>query len=69
MKSNSFGKHGDITGRKFGKLTLKFTTSGGSRHIYWVCECECGKFTAQRSSDLIYGRVHSCGCLKGRRRK
>lgn len=50
----------DLSGRKFGKLTVL------TRHpkYKWHCLCECGNETIVRSGDLISGATKSCGCLK-----
>ena len=54
----------DLTGLKFGKLTVmnktKEKTSNGC--VKWLCKCECGNFRIVPSSDLIRGRVFHCGC-------
>lgn len=52
----------DITGKKFGKLTvLNFDYN---KHK-WKCKCDCGKITYAESSRLRSGRRKSCGCIKG----
>ena len=32
------------------------------QHIYWVCECKCGKTKEVKSSNLINHTSNSCGC-------
>ena len=54
----------DLTGQKFGKLTvinrvLPNHFNGGVR---WKCKCECSKKYIGYSSHLISGNVKSCGC-------
>lgn len=56
----------DLTGQKFGKLTVlekdnSRKTNSGS---YWLCKCECGKEKSVKSSSLRRGEIQSCGCLK-----
>jgi hypothetical protein len=29
----------------------------------WSCKCDCGNETISRCSDLISGKIKSCGCL------
>lgn len=55
--------HKDLTGQKFGKLTV--VSSAGSRggHVYWNCRCECGNGKVARGSHLQSGNIRSCGCL------
>lgn len=52
----------DITGRKFGKLTvLEFSKHEGKRY-FWRCRCDCGKELDVEKSNL-FGGQQSCGCL------
>lgn len=53
----------DLSGQKFGKLTV--LSSAGSRggHIYWNCQCDCGNDKVARGSHLRSGNVRSCGCI------
>ena len=54
----------DLTGQKFGHLTvLKWlgTINGNSK--YWV-KCDCGKEYEIYASNLIQGNTTSCGCVK-----
>ena len=62
------GKIKDITGNKYGKLTV--ISSVGSRHkkIYWLCQCECGNKTEVSGVSLRNNNTKSCGCLKHTRR-
>ena len=54
----------DLTGQKFGKLTVIGLKDTESRKTYWYCECECGNIKAVRSDSLLCGAIKSCGCLK-----
>jgi hypothetical protein len=49
----------DITGQKFGRLTVLRHIAGKD----WLCLCECGKEKMVRNSNLKSGGVRSCGCL------
>ena len=54
----------DLTGKKFGKLTVickEYTDK--NRNIYWKCKCECGNTAIVRGSALKNGNTKSCGCL------
>ena len=56
----------DLTGNKYGKLTVLYRdaerkTNSGS---YWVCQCDCGKIKSVKSSSLRNGEIQSCGCLR-----
>lgn len=55
----------DLTGQKFGKLTVlkladERTNAGGAK---WVCKCECGNFKEVSGKALQCGDTMSCGCL------
>lgn len=54
----------DLTGQRFGKLTVLHRVEPKSYPIYWVCQCDCGKIKNIRSSSLTQGLTKSCGCLK-----
>ncbi len=59
----------DLTGKKFGRLTVLYKdqeriTKSGS---YWVCQCECGNIKSIKSSSLRRGEIQSCGCLQKER--
>ena len=56
----------DLTGNKYGRLTVLYKdnnrkTNNGS---YWVCQCECGKIKSIKSSSLRRGEIVSCGCYR-----
>lgn len=56
----------DLTGQKFGRLTVLYKdtnrkTNSGS---YWICQCECGKIKSIKSSSLRRGEILSCGCYR-----
>ena len=55
----------DLTGQKFGKLTvIERTTNGKSGEARWICSCECGKTTISTGKNLVRGQSKSCGCRK-----
>lgn len=50
----------DITGRRFGKLTvIRFQYGKGG----WLCKCDCGKERWFNAYELTAGNNSSCGCL------
>ena len=54
----------DLTGQRFGKLTvLKYAGSNRSRS-QWLCECDCGNKTIVNQMELSRGDTLSCGCLR-----
>ena len=58
----------DLTGQRFGKLTvIKFSKdvqSGNRKRKYWLCQCDCGNLKEVRTDGLTRGTTKSCGCLK-----
>ncbi len=53
----------DLTGRKFGKLTvLKRDESARPGRSKWVCECDCGNMVSVYRNHLVSGQTVSCGC-------
>lgn len=52
-------------GDEFGKWTaIRQITRDKYKDCGWVCQCECGTVRVVRYYDLIYGKSHSCGCVK-----
>src|SRR5215467_5489082 len=53
----------DITGQRFGRLTIIAFSHTADRRHYWLCLCDCGKEHLTRGDALTEGRTKSCGCL------
>ena len=62
MKDKSKGH--DLTGQKFGLLTVIGLAETDTRKTYWVCKCDCGNMKTVRSDSLLCGAIKSCGCIK-----
>lgn len=62
MKDKS--KIKDLTGQKYGLLTVIGLKDTDTRKTYWICQCECGNVKEVRSDSLLCGTIKSCGCLK-----
>lgn len=54
----------DLTGQRFGRLTVIGIKPTETRKTYWICQCDCGNLKTVRSDSLQCGAVRSCGCLK-----
>ena len=55
----------DLTGRKFGMLTVKGVSKiRKSNSLCWDCTCDCGKDTVVVTNYLNSGHTRSCGCLR-----
>ena len=52
----------DITGEKFGKLTVLKRVGKDGSFATWLCVCDCGRETIVRSRSLWSGNTKSCGC-------
>ena len=44
------------------KLPMTYGREKGKLRTFWQCQCDCGKITAIRPSELKYFRAKSCGC-------
>ena len=60
----------DLTGQRFGALTVLGRAKCEEGHGAWLCRCDCGNEKVVRTYDLRHGRVKSCGCMRytGRKR-
>ena len=54
----------DLTGQRFGKLTVIERAESIGRCTMWLCKCDCGNTKPVRSTYLKSGKTKSCGCLK-----
>lgn len=59
----------DLTGRKYGKLTVIKKTGKKVKHddhLIWLCKCDCGNYKEVNAGSLTSGLTLSCGCLKSK---
>lgn len=55
----------DLTGQRFGRLTvIERAENGSDGAARWVCRCDCGKGVTVYSGNLRKGMTVSCGCFK-----
>ena len=55
----------DITGQKFGMLTvIRRVENDRYNQTCWECKCDCGNKTIVKGMHLKSGRTKSCGCSK-----
>lgn len=57
----------DLTGRRFGRLTILRRGGSYRSEPKWVCACDCGNELEVRSGALRRGNTESCGCLNADR--
>ena len=55
-------KRQDLSGQRFGKLTVLEFAFTRKKHSYWNCICDCGNETIIEASSLKSGKSTSCGC-------
>ena len=64
------GKLVDMTGKKFGRLTVieicEERSHGGAAR--WHCKCGCGTVCIVNGANLRNGNSKSCGCRRSFRR-
>lgn len=54
----------DLTGQRFGMLTVLHRSEQPRPCVYWVCRCDCGNTIEVSGSNLKRGHVISCGCRR-----
>ncbi len=56
------GKRAEITGERFGALTVLSYAGWEKKHALWRCRCDCGNISTVRLNNLRNGHTQSCGC-------
>ena len=56
----------DLTGKRFGKLTVikRSYPNGKNWRARWLCKCDCGNEIILPSDNILNAHTRSCGCLK-----
>ena len=63
-------KKKDLTGSKFGKITVLSEAESETKSTYWHCRCDCGKNIKLSTRKLKSNKIIDCGfCGKTRRDK
>ena len=59
-------QYSDLTGRRFGRLTVldRATAISSRTKLRWLCLCDCGDMTIVEAGSLSGGMTASCGCAK-----
>ena len=52
----------DLTGQRFGRLTVIEKSDKKGDNVFWICRCDCGNIKTINGSSLRSGRTKSCGC-------
>lgn len=61
------GPREDLTGQRFGRLTVIAYCDG--LRPSWVCECDCGEKSIVRTDGLKDNSIKSCGCLNAENKR
>lgn len=62
-RCSCMGNRIDMTGQRFGRLTVVLFVRGDGTHSYWSVKCDCGNDRVVARNSLQSGRTKSCGCL------
>lgn len=54
----------DMSGQKFGRLTVLCRAENRGRTTMWLCKCDCGNETVVSAGHLKNGHTTSCGCYR-----
>ena len=54
----------DLTGQRFGRLTVAYRKPSREGRTFWMTRCDCGTEKIVNADHLRDGHVRSCGCLK-----
>jgi len=57
-----WSKKWDLTGQRFGRLTVLNRTESLKNCSAWECRCDCGAIKVIRGTALRAGSIVSCGC-------
>lgn len=57
----------DLSGQRFGRLTVIGYVGSRTGYALWLCNCECGSQTVAVGKDLRAGKTVSCGCQRSDR--
>lgn len=59
----------DLTGRRFGMLTViqRASPKPYTKESVWLCQCDCGNIKEITKGALVRGDTISCGCFRRKR--
>lgn len=63
LEPHPFVPRKNISGKRFGRLTVVRPDYRTGCTSFWLCKCDCGNETIVSGSDLKSGRTRSCRCL------
>lgn len=59
-------KFQDLTGQRFGKLTVIERAENKGKQTMWLCRCDCGNFCKVSGGNLKSRDRRGCGCIRGK---
>lgn len=54
----------NLTGNRYGRLTVIKQGEHIGNKIGWLCKCDCGEVTTVSGTHLTSGATQSCGCIR-----
>lgn len=57
----------DLTGERFGRLTVVSRNGSKGNSATWNCKCDCGNDCVITHRELVSGDTKSCGCIRKER--
>ena len=60
-------RYKDMTGERFGRLTVLQRAGWWHGRTYWKLRCDCGNEIVTSRSCLVKGTTNSCGCIRSER--
>lgn len=57
-------KLSDLTGKKFGRLTVVKRVENKGHETMWLCRCDCGNQKNITAGNLKSHKTKSCGCIR-----
>lgn len=63
MEWYDIGQFIDLTGNKYGRLTVIKRAENQGKKKMWLCKCDCGNEKIVRADSLKNGSIKSCGCF------
>lgn len=54
----------DLTGQRFGKLTVVRLAPKRGAYTCWLAQCDCGNQSVVKAINLRTGETKSCGCIR-----
>ena len=58
------GRKLELSGKRFGRLTVIRENGKKNGRTAWLCKCDCGNYATVMSTLLNKGKVISCECYR-----